>query len=148
MRADEFSAELTILLIEGPQDKKKAVDLYYGMYRDKFETGKEVNAKLESYLKWVLRALPNFKNRFVRKPVDLYGVIGALNLVTSGGEKLAKIEPHVFAASIDKLEKDIKAPEPFGDAAKYVVAASRQTDNLGPRVTRIEVMVKALHGNI
>jgi hypothetical protein len=148
MRADEFSAELTILLIEGPQDKKKAVDLYYGMYRDKFETGKEVYTKLDAYLKWVLRALPNFKNRFVRKPVDLYGVIGALNLVTSGGEKLSKIEPQVFAASIDKLEREIKAPEPYGEAAKYVVAASRQTDNLGPRVTRIEVMVKALHGDI
>jgi hypothetical protein len=84
----------------------------------------------------------------VRKPVDLYGVIGALNLVTSGGEKLSKIEPQLFTASIDKLEKEIKAAEPSGEAAKYVVAASRQTDNIGPRITRIEVMVKALRGDL
>ena len=29
MRSVEFSAELVILLIEGPQDKKKVLDLYY-----------------------------------------------------------------------------------------------------------------------
>jgi hypothetical protein len=148
MRADEFSAELTILLIEGPQDKKKAVDLYYGMYRDKFEAGKEVHAKLDGYLKWILRALPNFTSKFVRKPVDLYAVIGALDRVIRGGEKLAKIEPRVFGASIDKLEKEIKATEPSGEAAKYAVAASRQTDNIGPRIARIEVMTKALRGDL
>jgi len=36
MRAVEFVAELTILLIEGPQDKKKTVDLYYGEYQKTF----------------------------------------------------------------------------------------------------------------
>ncbi len=33
MRSVEFAAELTILLIEGPQDKKASVDLYYQQYQ-------------------------------------------------------------------------------------------------------------------
>ena len=36
MKAVEFSAELAILLIEGPQDKKASVDLYYQEYRRTF----------------------------------------------------------------------------------------------------------------
>jgi Protein of unknown function DUF262 len=33
MRAAEFTAEAAILLIEGPQDKKTSIDVYYAQYR-------------------------------------------------------------------------------------------------------------------
>jgi hypothetical protein len=50
MRSVEFAAELTILLIEGPQDKKASVDLYYQQYKDKFPEAKEINSRLAAQI--------------------------------------------------------------------------------------------------
>ncbi|HEU0049134.1 MAG TPA: hypothetical protein VFQ43_16200, partial [Nitrososphaera sp.] len=47
MRAIEFVAELTILLIEGPQDKKSAIDLYYFEYNRGFAKGPWVEGSFE-----------------------------------------------------------------------------------------------------
>ena len=49
MKAVEFAAELLILLIEGPQDKKASVDLYYGRYQRRFTSGREAERRLRSY---------------------------------------------------------------------------------------------------
>jgi Protein of unknown function DUF262 len=54
MRVQEFVAELTILLVEGPQDKKKAIDLYYGEYRQSFPNASSVESCLKLYLQWIL----------------------------------------------------------------------------------------------
>src|SRR5882672_3170800 len=53
MRLAEFCAEITILLIEGPQDKKSSVDLYYATYDKRFPGGKKVKKTLLDYLKWI-----------------------------------------------------------------------------------------------
>src|SRR5712692_10225194 len=58
MRSVEFAAELTILLIEGPQDKKLAIDLYYGKYINTFPPAKTIESRLATYLRWIKRALP------------------------------------------------------------------------------------------
>jgi hypothetical protein len=47
MRSVEFSAELPILLIEGPQDKKASIDLCYGRYKQKFPEGKKLRLGLK-----------------------------------------------------------------------------------------------------
>jgi Protein of unknown function DUF262 len=48
MKAVEFAAELSILLIEGPQDKKGAIDLYYGQYRKSFPEANAIKSLLLS----------------------------------------------------------------------------------------------------
>ena len=81
MRSTEFAAELAILLIEGPQDKKAALDLYYGRYKERFTHAKTIESRLANYLRWVKRALPDLGSRRYRRPVDLYSLIGALDLI-------------------------------------------------------------------
>lgn len=85
MKATEFVAELTILLIEGPQDKKASIDLYYGQYRDSFPAGASVKKKLKTYLDWIPTAIPTLRETRFRKPVDLYSLVGALNLSSDEG---------------------------------------------------------------
>jgi hypothetical protein len=148
MRHIEFSAELVILLIEGPQDKKGAIDLYYGNYKDRFDQAKQVKDLLLFYFEWIFKALPDFERRFIRKPVDLYGLIGAIKLLTDGTKNVSKIDPRKFYSSITSFEKALKGDEKQGDIAKYIVASSRQTDNLTPRLTRIEIISKVLLGKI
>lgn len=144
MRAAEFSAELTILLVEGPQDKKGSLDLYYGEYRTRFPFESEVTTRLNAYFKWLLAALPNFKRTRYRKPTDLYGLIGALENVTRSGTRLKRLDPKTAGPILSKFEAETHKKRPSRQAAAYVVAASRQTDNIGPRNARIEILKRLL----
>lgn len=140
MRIVEFAAEVAILLIEGPQDKKGAVDLYYEKYRDDFPESEEVTKRLRKYLSWVRKALPDFSSTRFRKPVDLYSLLGALDRVTDAGESMTAAPPVPAGRALRQLEKRIAADEPDREARRYQLAASSQTDNLIPRQTRITVI--------
>ena len=144
MRAIEFAAELTILLVEGPQDKKSAIDLYYGLYKGKFPAAKLVETRLRSYLNWIKDALPNLRKQRYRKPVDLYALVSALDQESLHGKKLSKINRKLAGQKLNKFETRTKMKEPTSDAARYLLAASRQTDNIGPRNTRIEILVNLI----
>jgi hypothetical protein len=140
MRSVEFAAELIILLIEGPQDKKSSVDLYYGQYKDRFPDAVEIEKRLKSYWNWILRALPNLRSTRYRKPVDLYSLIGALDEVSRQGKRLQRISTERAGHGLLEFEKRTKLKEPPIEAARYLAATSRQTDNLIPRTTRIEIL--------
>ena len=146
MRSVEFSAELTILLIEGPQDKKASVDLYYGRYQHKFSDAKKLEARLKAYLSWIVKALPDVSKTRYRKAVDLYALVAALDQVSNDGKSLSRINPVAVGSRLKEFEKKTKSKEPSGDAARYIVAASRQTDNLIPRTTRIDVLARLIKG--
>ncbi len=144
MRSVEFAAELAILLIEGPQDKKSAVDLYYGRYQNAFPAGGGIQRRLKSYLAWVKKALPEFRKSRYRRPVDLYSLIGALDVVSKEGKRLSHVNPATGGEQLVEFEMKTRSSTPSGHAARYVVAASQQTDNIKPRTTRIEVLSELL----
>lgn len=144
MRGEEFSAELAILLVEGPQDKKSAIDLYYIQYRDKFPAANTVESRLKSYLRWVKAAIPDIREHRYRKPTDLYSLIGALDSVSHQGKHLAKIDAHSAGTRLLDFEQSTQQQAPSGDAARYLLAASRQTDNIGPRSARIEIITSII----
>jgi hypothetical protein len=144
MRSVEFSAELTILLIEGPQDKKASVDLYYGQYKNRFEDARAVETRLNNYFSWIVKALPNLSATRYRKPVDLYALIGALDQLSERGRHLSRVPAGAAGSKLVEFEKSTKVKAPAGEAARYLAAASRQTDNLIPRTTRIEVLQKLI----
>jgi hypothetical protein len=144
MKATEFAAELSILIIEGPQDKKAAVDLYYGKYVDSFGAGNSVETQLRSLLGWIEKTIPDLASTRYRKSVDLYALIGALKQLSDSSFNLNKIAgPRAMNVLLD-FEKKTKDRKPSDEATRYIVAASRQTDNLIPRTTRIEILAKLL----
>jgi Protein of unknown function DUF262 len=144
MRAVEFVAELAILLIEGPQDKKSAIDLYYVEYTRSFGKGAWVETLLKQYLAWIEAALPEIHKLRYRSPTDLYSLIGALHDVSEEGSKLNKIDAGLKGKRLIEFARKMKGKNPTGDAARYLTAASRQTDNIQPRTTRIEIISKLL----
>lgn len=143
MRSVEFSAELAILISEGPQDKKTSIDLYYGQYQKQFPQEQKLAARLKAYLNWIADNVPNFASSRYRKAVDLYALVGAVHRTVGETTNLNKLSPSA-ATNLAEFEKRTRVKEPTGEAARYLVAASRQTDNVTPRETRIQILEKFL----
>lgn len=157
MRNVEFAAELSILLSEGPQDKKSAIDVWYLAYREDFEISDEIRQRLRLINDWILAALPDLSQRRFRKPVDYYSLVGAVDQISVQADKLDELEPaaagkrlRMFEKAVSSVEAEMK--DPLGnrkpaknrDAARYFLAASRQTDNIIPRQTRIDILAAQL----
>jgi hypothetical protein len=140
MRAVEFAAELAILLIEGPQDKKSAVDLYYIEYRNSFGKGRWVEARLKQYMEWLSIALPDLSNLRYRSATDFYSLIGAIHDASADGDRLDRLQSQLAGERLRQFSGKTRQKNPTGEAARYVAAASRQTDNIQPRSTRIEIL--------
>lgn len=139
-KTDEFAAELAILLSEGPQDKKQTLDLYFKAYKDEFPMRNELRERLLRYMTWLGEAVPNLPTMQLRRPANFYAVIGALDNVTNGGEKFDQVSASMSGALLVQFDEQLKAEEPNPTASRYLRAASRQTDNLQPRQTRIQIL--------
>jgi hypothetical protein len=144
MRPVEFAAELVILLAEGPQDKKSSIDLYYRKYREEFPEEEELEERLDSYVRWLRKALPDLGQTRYRKTIDLYALVGALDRISESGESLSQLNARRCGISLKGFESELAEEEHGRDAERYLVAASSQTDNLAPRQTRIDVLERVL----
>jgi hypothetical protein len=145
MRAPEFAAEIAILLIEGgPQQKKTAIDLYYHEYSDRFPEGSAIEARLRAYTGWIESSLPDFHSLRYRRSNELYALIGALDAATKKGSRLARLDPTASGQKLRDFAKDTHSKAPTATASRYVIAASKHTDDLEPRRTRIEILESLL----
>jgi hypothetical protein len=145
MRTDEFAAELLILLAEAaPQDKKAAINQYYVAFADKFPNGNDLVARLKKYVVWTRDALPDDPRTRFRKTVDFYSLVGALDRVSDQGKRLSDISTERARLLLESFSSDVASAQPSRRAARYLIAASRQTDNLIPRSTRIGVLADLL----
>lgn len=146
MRDDEFMAELIILLTEGPQDKKTSIDLYYKEYEKRFPWKTQVTRTLDDYLAWIEKALPDLGESRFRRAVELYSLLGALDELSDQGERLDQFDPSLAGDALKRFEEDVKSDRRTKLAERYLVAASRQTDNLRPRQTRIDTLARVISG--
>ena len=147
MRADEIAAELLILLAEaGPQDKKNVVTQYYTAYEKQFPDRDELLVRLGKYLEWLSAVLPNDPKSRFRKPVGLYGLVGALDRVSGQGRDLRKLSTARASSGLQAFNAELMESPPTPRAGRYLAASARQTDNIGPRSTRISILAELLEG--
>lgn len=118
MRAVELAAELVILLVEGPQDKKAAVDLYYTRYETTLPFRKEVAHRLNRYLNWLSDTVPNFRRTRYRKPTDLYALIGALERLSDHGRRLGSLKSPAIGRALARFGTQTRIKNPIGKPAR------------------------------
>ncbi len=143
MRSIEYAAELVILLEEGPQDKKSSIDVYYAKYADSVSFRHTTEKRLLAYLDWIKKALPEISKTGFKSPVAFYSLVGALESITQD-RNLNKLPAAKATKALMVFDKSIKNTNLSGNEARYFAAASRQTDNLIPRQTRIEIITGVL----
>ncbi len=144
MRNAEFVAELTVLLIEGPQDKKSSLDLYYGEYQKTFAQATDVRGRLMKYLSWIRDVLPDLRQSRFRKPTDLYSLFAAIDQISQSGTRLGSFKVDEVRNALNRFEKDINSKRPSRQALSYLAAAGQQTDNIEPRTTRMNILMNVI----
>ncbi|MEM1154887.1 MAG: DUF262 domain-containing protein [Pseudomonadota bacterium] len=135
-----LAADLTVLLIEGPQDRSPAVPLYFAYYSEQFTEGKEIRNRLQEYLKWVCEALPDFSDTRFSTEAELYSLLGALDTVSEQGKKLKALSAKRAGKHLRNLQSKTYLDKPTKQAARYAAAADKCHDELTPRMTRIQLI--------
>ena len=109
-----------------------------------FPFARDIRKRLQTYLSWVRDAVPSLSSSRFRKPVDLYGLLGALDRIYERAGNLADLEPEQAGRRLVTFERSLEPEPKRGDPSRYWLAASRQTDNIAPRSVRIAVLEKVL----
>lgn len=140
-RLEEFAAEIIVLLNEGPQDKKEVLNIYYQKYSRSFPGSGRIRKRLLEILNWINRALPNLQNMRFSNAIDFYSLVGAL---ASDDIPLKKLDIGAARDALVRFDNLLKAQPPSVEVTAYLAAASSQTDNIQPRLTRINSIKNAL----
>ena len=156
-RNKEFVAELIVLLLDGAQDKKGSLDLYYAAAPEQLEDTDAIRKPVLDAA-FVARDLVKGQGTNVFKKLPaFYGLMGALYELLDDEErqvllkdniKRVRVELEKFANLIAKLPAN---PEEFKNeqaipqttldrAYRFKDSIGRQTDNVKPRTARIEVL--------
>lgn len=141
---DELVAELIILLLEGPQDKKDSLDFYYSAYSNEFEPAEEIRERLSRHLDFLKETLPNIGDLKLRSKTSFYSLIGALDLVADVDEDYEKFNRDDIGLRLTRFSAALEESEQTEEVERYAFASSRQTDNLIPRQTRIDILKKII----
>lgn len=155
----EFVSELLILMIDGPQDKKKSITQYYLDFDDNFPNSEKIISQFENLMNIISDSYVELisKTEFRRSPIfyaffgalyhRLYGLKG-INIKKEKTGKLTADEKRSIQETISYTSNIIELAREGNDIPKkytaFVSACMQQTDNLKPRITRIETIYNSI----
>lgn len=140
-RLEEFVAELIVLLNEGPQDKKEVLNIYYQKYARSFPEAAQIRKRLTTILNWISHVLSDLENMRFSNAIDFYSLVAAL---ASEDISLKKLDPKAAREALVRFDTLLKEQPPSAEVTPYITAASSQTDNIQPRLTRMNAIKNVL----
>lgn len=161
-RDKEFLAELLILMLEGPQDKKGSVDLYYAAKEEQLADTEETKTDLLKLSDFVFNLFHGEVPATLRKLPAFYGLVGAfINVAAEHGYEILRDQRQRiretllnFVATVDALPP-YREDEPASEmeasirrALAFRLSVSRQTDNVKPRTQRIEILEELIAASL
>ncbi len=152
----ELASECMIFTMDGPQDKKSSIDRFYADFDEEFGAAKNVSSKFRGTIDLIAElvapdALRETAFRGVPLFYSLFGAVhharyGANMKAPSYGRALSKAEKESLRAAILRLSDVVQSARADESVPKkyqrFVTACLRQTDNIQPRRTRIETILR------
>ena len=154
----ELTSELIIMMLNGIQDKKKSVDMFYERYDEEFSEQDRIGQRLRSTIdaltesvgdelsETVFRRVPLFYSLFSATYHRMYGV-PHVDISSPKKGKLIRDEQEglqsalrVLSNALSAVTEEASSPPPSYEA--FVTACLRQTDNLRPRQIRLETIYR------
>lgn len=157
MKEAELTSELVIALMNGLQDKKGSIDEFYEKFEDSFPGRASVVRKFQRVLTWLdlnigdaiastaFNRVALFYSLYMAVADALFGIPGGVGPMDSvPSRQLEAPSANKLSESLAALSKGVRAKVPPAKYAKFAVAASSQTDNIGPRKTRHAELIRLL----
>lgn len=155
MQEVELTSELMIAELDGLQDKKKSIDIFYRRFDERFPERSETESKFREVIDAISASFPETlrEQEFRRVPLfyTLFTVVAHRifglpnqNVPRGGKGSLKRTELERLADAVRELSavmEDARADESVpADLIAFVTASLRQTDNLKPRQIRFETL--------
>ena len=164
-RDKEFIAELAILLLDGPQDKKGTLDLYYAAESDQF-SGDDLREDLIGTAVVLQKILGDDPPAILARLPVLYGLFGATFNIRSDEDDAKRLDGSsgsVFDALVELADLALEPPADvtkrsadlteaargrYTDAEIFRRSISQQTDNVRPRTACIDVLERVIRSGL
>jgi len=145
----EYTSELIVTLIEGPQEKKVTLDEFYKQY-SKFPQGerKTLETKFNriiSDLALIFDDIPLSKTRF-RQKSDFYSLFCAVNSLLDAGGSLEGKDLSPLREDLNVLDYHIEPSSGSVDFREYAVRCVSDANSLSSRVWRKDFLINFLGG--
>ncbi len=152
-RNKEFIAELVILRLEGPQDKKGSLDLYYSAADEQLDDLQHVINEVQHAAELAHALTFELEYTHFKKLPGFYALMGALFTLPGEIRKRIPKTPHEFSEKLHRfcqcLEQTAISENSYGTfrpeqvrlARRFHTSMSQQTDNIKPRRARIETLI-------
>lgn len=153
----EFVSELLVAQIDGLQDKKTSLDIFYDKFDDLYQGENRINDRFRSTIDAVtgtfgetlpdteFRRPPLFYSLFAVVYHRMFGLPKA-SLPTPRANRLTRQDGNRLKDAVVELSERISMArdnEPVRPKdANFIAACLRQTDNIKPRITRFETIYK------
>jgi hypothetical protein len=151
MKEAELTSELIIAMAAGLQDKKKSIDSFYKKWDDRFPYKHKSTARFQDVIDLIEAHVGTQLNagRF-RRPALFYSLFLALYELRYGGlgdfnnakRPFGEREGGRLARALTHLDSVLKAEVTPREYLAFVTACQRQTDNVDPRRTRHQTILR------
>ena len=151
MKEAELTSELLVAMAAGLQDKKKSLDSFYERWDDRFPYKRKSIARFQDVMDLLeVHAGTRLDNGRFRRPALFYSLFLALYELRYGGlgdfggtkRPFGEREGDRLGRALAHLDGILNADVPPREYLTFVTACQRQTDNIGPRRTRHQMILK------
>lgn len=151
MKEAELTSELLVAMSAGMQDKKKSLDGYYARWDDRYPYKQKAVVRFQDVIDLIdthVGAVLGEGN--FRRPAMFYSLFlavyhlryGELGDISGSKKAFGEREGEQIRRAIGLLDDVLGSDEPSKEYQSFVVACQRQTDNIGPRRTRLQFILK------
>lgn len=150
MREAELTSELIVAMLDGLQDKKKALDGYYKRWDDRFPRRGLVVRRFRDVIDLIVEIFGDTLSRTkFRRPALFYSLFlavyemryGALGARRRGRKVLSEPVREQMRQGLLMLDDVLEQEELPRGYLRFVTACQRQTDNLHPRKIRHRMLL-------
>jgi hypothetical protein len=150
MFEEELIAEIIIAMMDGLQDKKKSINIFYEKYDEKFFNKRRIYNKFKEIFNIIINNYGDVvKNTNIKRKAIFYSLFLIIYDILYG-LKGQKGPYKVDILSIDlknkllKIDDIIKNPDKYPNYSYFIESCSRQTDNIKPRQTRHDFILNII----
>lgn len=150
----EFTSELMIAQLDGLQDKKKSINGFYEEYEDSFSDQRRVESRFGSTVDAIELSVGDIlkDSEFARPPL-FYSLFCAMYHRIYGLPRFKEAthrrplntdERAQLGSAVAKLSEVVESAKQDGESppkfSRFVTACLRQTDNVEPRLVRLQTL--------